>query len=135
MKIKSIISLAVLLLMIAGCMTDQTTNPNSSDPRDKFLGDWKVTETCSRMNYNVNISYDPQNSAQVLITNFGNPGSGYSPAVALVTGNTIYVSSQTIGSGWSVSGSGTMNDSGKINWSYDLVINGSGQSCTATYSR
>lgn len=116
-------------------MTDQNTNPGSGDPREKFLGSWKVTETCSRMNYNVTISDDPQNSAQVLIENFGNPGTGYAPAVALVTGNSIYVSNQTIGSGWSVSGSGTMNDSGRIDWSYSLVINGNTQSCSAFYIR
>jgi hypothetical protein len=128
-----ITSFFILVVLITGCMTDQNSNTDTGDPRDKFLGDWKVTETCSRMNYNVTISDDPQNSTQVLIENFGNPGAGYSPAVALVTGSTIYISSQTIGEGWSVSGSGTINDVGRVNWNYTLVINGNTETCTAFY--
>jgi hypothetical protein len=127
--------LIIVLLIISifpACLPEEEVNPD--DPVDKFLGEWKVNESCSRMNYTVQIDPDPGNSSQVLITNFGNPGPGYDPAVAIVTTNSITVTQQTIGEGWTVSGFGTYQ-SGTISWNYSLVIGPGSYSCTATFSR
>lgn len=124
----------LLVMLFPACLPeDDPVNPG--DPRDKFLGTWKVNETCSRMNYTVQITPDPSNSSQVLIANFGNPGPGYDPAVAIVTSGTITVTSQTIGEGWTVSGTGAYLQNGTIDWVYTLVIGPSVMDCSALFSR
>ncbi len=127
------IVIGLLVLQIMACTTTDNTDPG--DPVTKFLGTWKVTETCQRMNYNVDIQQDPGNSTQVLIYNFGNPGAGYDPAVGLVVSNTINVDSQTIGTGWTVSGTGTYQSNGTISWVYALIVPPNNYSCTATFSK
>jgi len=124
----------IIVLIMPACLpTDENVNPD--DPVTKFLGEWKVNESCSRMNYNVEIQADPGNSAQVLIYNFGNPGLGYDPAVGLVVTNSVYVSSQTIGEGWTVSGKGTYQVDGTILWDYTLIVGASTLDCSAQFSR
>ncbi len=127
----TVIGLAALLIF--GCTTTDNTNP--SDPVSKFLGTWKVNESCRKMNYNVEIQQDPGNSAQVLINNFGNPGAGYDPAVGLVVSNTVTVASQTIGTGWTVSGTGTYQSDGSMSWNYTLIIPPNSYSCSSTFTR
>jgi hypothetical protein len=123
----------VLFWSLPACELDPV-DPDGDDPRDKFLGEWKVNESCRRGNYTSVIKPDPGNSAQVLIENFGNPGPGYDDAVGLVSTNYIYVSSQIIGEGWTVSGKGTYQAGGTISWDYTLVIGPSQLDCSATYS-
>jgi len=126
--------LFLVTLLAPACLPpDDNTSPD--DPVAKFLGAWNVNESCQRSNYSVEIQADPGNSAQVLIYNFGNPGPGYDPAVGLVVTNSIYVSSQTIGEGWTVSGKGTYQSGGTISWDYTLIISGIQYSCSADFSR
>jgi hypothetical protein len=128
-----LIVVGILALHVPACLPiDEDVDPD--DPVAKFLGVWKVNETCSRMNYNVEILQDPGNSAQVLIYNFGNPGTGYDPAVGLVVSNTINVFAQTIGEGWTVNGTGTYQSGGNISWNYTLIIQPNEFTCSATYS-
>jgi len=117
--------------MIIGCVNDE--DPDPGDPRDKFLGTWKVSETCLKLNYEVEITYDPQNSSQVLINNFGNPGSGYQAAVAMVVNDKIYISEQETGENWLVSGEGSYLTSNEIEWEYNLTISGNLMQCNSTY--
>lgn len=126
--------LIIISLLFAAACEDDTDLLPEEDPRDKFLGVWKVNEDCIRLNYDVNILYNPDNSSQVLIENFANPGPGYPPAVALVVGDRIFVEQQVIGDNWNVSGDGTL-DSGVITWEYDLLIGGNLYQCSSTYSR
>jgi hypothetical protein len=104
------------------------------DPRDGFLGVWKVNEDCQRLNYDVNITYDPDNSVQVLIENFVNPGPGYDPVTALIVGDKIFVSQQVTGDNWTVSGEGNLVNN-RIEWEYELIIGGNKLECTASYTR
>jgi hypothetical protein len=128
-----LLPLFFFFVLISSCdLGDDPLDPG--DPRDKFLGEWKVNESCQRGNYMSNIKADPGNSAQVLIENFGNPGPGYDDAVGLVSTNYIYVSSQTIGEGWTVSGKGTYQTDGSISWDYTLIIGASQLDCTALYT-
>jgi len=129
-----LIIIGMLVLILPACLpTDENVNPD--DPVTKFLGDWKVNESCRRLNYNVDIQADPGNSAQVLIYNYGNPGVGYDPAVGLVVTNIVHVSSQTIGEGWTVSGKGTYQVDGTISWDYTLIILASELDCNAIFSK
>lgn len=129
-----LIFLSLLALQMPACLpVDEDINPD--DPVAKFLGQWKVNESCRRLNYNVDITQDPGNSAQVLIYNYGNPGPGYDPAVGLVVTNNVYVSSQTIGEGWTVSGKGTYQSDGTISWDYELIVPPQEFGCVATFSR
>ena len=126
--------ISLLALHMPACLpVDEDVNPD--DPVAKFLGAWKVNESCRRMNYNVDIQQDPGNTTQVLVYNFGNPGPGYDPAVGLVVSNSIYISSQTIGEGWTVSGKGTYQSGGTISWDYALIIPPTEYDCTATFTR
>jgi hypothetical protein len=135
MKAKVLLTLAgMMMLFFSTCVPiDEDVDPD--DPVAKFLGVWKVNESCNRMNYDVQIQQDPGNSSQVLLDNFGNPGSGYDPAVGLVVSNTINVSAQNIGEGWTVSGKGTYQSNGTISWNYDLEIGPTEYDCTATFSK
>jgi len=129
-----LVLISLLALQMPACLpVDEDVNPD--DPVAKFLGNWKVNETCNRLNYNVEIQQDPGNSSQVLLDNFGNPGPGYDPAVGLVVSNTIHVTAQTIGEGWTVSGTGTYLSGGTISWDYTLIIPPQEYSCDATFSR
>lgn len=125
--------IALLALQMPACLPEEEEN---GDPVEKFLGQWKVTETCNRMNYNVEIVNDPSASDQVLIHNFGNPGPGYDPVVGVVVGNNIYVDNQTTGEGWTITnGTGYYNSlTDKIEWDYTLTIPPNEYNCSATYS-
>lgn len=136
MKIIRLLSVAMVLVLFtwSSCeIVEDDVDP--TDPVAKFLGTWKVSETCTRMNYNVEISRDPGNSAQVLISNFGNPGPGYNPAVGLVVTNSIFVSSQIIGEGWTVDGKGTYQSNGNLTWEYSLIIGPDQYDCNSLYTR
>lgn len=134
MKTKILLLLiALLALQMPACLPDEDVN---GDPLEKFLGQWKVTETCNRMNYNVEIVNDPSASDQVLIYNFANPGTGYDPVVGVVNGNSISVDNQTTGEGWTITnGNGYYNSTtDKIEWDYTLTIPPNVYNCSATYS-
>lgn len=125
--------IALLALQMPACLPEEDVEPD--DPIAKFLGDWDVNESCRKGNYNVTISPDPGNSAQVLLENLGNPGPGYDPAVGLVVSNSIYVSSQTIGEGWTIDGKGTYQSNGSISWDYTLVVGSDQLDCGATFTK
>ncbi len=128
------LALTLVLLTYSSC-EPVDEEPDPSDPVTKFLGDWRVNETCRRMNYSVEILPDPGNSAQVLIYNFGNPGPGYDPAIGVVTSNSVTVFTQTIGTDWTVSGKGDYLSDGTIDWDYSLVIGPNSLDCSAVFSR
>lgn len=135
LKIFSLILTVISLTIIQSCVIEGDDDVIPTDARSKFLGEWKVNESCTRGNYMATISLDPGNSTQVLIDNFGNPGPGYDPAVGLVVSNTIKVSSQNIGEGWTVSGQGNYQQNGSILWTYSLVVSGYKEDCTAEFTR
>ncbi len=102
------------------------------DDRDKFIGQWNVNdENCQRSRYIVEISPDPSNSIQVLITNFGFSKATI-PDTAIVAGTTITLPLQTNSEKWIISGIGKFGD-GEISWNYSLEISGDLLDCTATY--
>ena len=125
----------IIVLGSISCNPDDDPFVDPGDDRDKFMGAWSVNESCFKSNYTVTITKDPGNSVQLLLANFCNPGSSYAPAVGLVAGNKIFVSNQTIGDGWMVSGTGTLQNTHTILWTYNLVIAGNSLSCSSEFNK
>jgi hypothetical protein len=124
--------ISVLFILIC-CNTSDDNNPSPvPDVRDKFMGDWKVTDECSKGNYIVNIRKDPSNSAQVLLQNFANSTASVFDT-AIVAANLFFLYQQMNSEGWLIEGEGNYQLDGTIAWVFTLVISGTLESCTATY--
>lgn len=128
-----------LLGVMVSCVPEGDLDPDSDDDRDKFIGTWRFDETpvsrgVDAINYTVTISYDPGNTAQVLLRNFANVGGSYS-AYGIVTNNRITVPSQEITTGFQVSGSGTMSDLSSMNWEYTIIAGSDMESFTAVATK
>ncbi|MBW6492273.1 MAG: hypothetical protein K0B15_13895 [Lentimicrobium sp.] len=129
------ILIASLVLIMAGCLPEDDLDPITGDIRDKFLGTWRFTEKqiergTDDISFSVTISYDPGNSAQVLLRNFAQLGNQYS-AYGIVTGNRITIPTQEVSPGFEVSGTGTMSTINNMNWEYTTTAGGDQVSYTA----
>lgn len=128
--IRKIQFLAVILMaaFIQSCVPEDTITPDTGDDRDKFTGTWLVIENSKKsslsVTYTVVISLDPSNSSQVLLSNFGNPGSGSDPAYGIVTTSSINVPSQSTSTDWIVDGTGTLANSTTMSWTYSITAGG-----------
>ncbi|MDZ7742067.1 MAG: hypothetical protein U5Q03_10030 [Bacteroidota bacterium] len=129
--------LMLTIFVVVACETDKDDDPEPADPRAKFIGSWGVNETCSKGIYSVQISEDPDNSSQVHIKNFANPGFEVGdPAVGLVINDVIKLDpNQKIGDGWTVDGQGKLINDKRMEWEYELYISGGKDECTAVYAR
>lgn len=122
-------------LALLSCNSSDDDDVDPTDAREKFIGTWSVNETCSKRIYSVVIKADPNNSSQVFIENFGDPGMG-DPAVGIVANNHIEIDpNHKIGDNWTVSGDGTYINDKRLEWDYSLIISGSEQNCHAIFSR
>ena len=136
-KQKLIISIliSIFFLSLGSCDTSDDNNPSPiPDVRDKFVGEWKVTDACSKGNYNTFITKDPSNSSRVLLQNFANSNASQ-PDTAIVTASSVYLYQQTNSEDWLIEGAGNYQVDGSIAWVFTLVISGSQESCTATYKK
>ena len=134
--------LAVLSgFFLTGCEPiDQTTT--GDDPRDPYIGVWQFLESGSiksvaGQSYIVTITKDPSNSSQVILENFGNPGTQDVSVTGLVTTNQIIVSTQNLSNGWTVEGIGKVNNVAKtsMNWAYSITAGGDKISYVAAAAR
>lgn len=136
--LRTILFMAILASsgLITSCEPDDTSTTDPNDPRKDYVGVWRFTENKKSglsQSYIVTISLDPNNSTQVLLTNFGNPGSSDDDAVGIVTTNQIVVSEQSLQNGWLVSGSGKLGTGGaSMSWSYSITVGGDIEYYTAT---
>ncbi|MCK9617266.1 MAG: hypothetical protein M0R21_05465 [Lentimicrobiaceae bacterium] len=137
--IKYIIKI-IVLIFISFVLFQSCTPDNEEDPyvdyRDDFIGTWRFNETSLKYDissyYPVYISKDPANSFQVLLSNFGNPGTGYSPVYGIVSENNIEIPQQNTGDGWLIKeGSGVKITSSQMEWHYKITIGGDEESHTA----
>lgn len=128
-----LISFALIGTGFQSCSKDDDLF-DDGDARDIFLGSWSVVDECTKQSYRSTISYDPSNSAQVLISNYANLNKA---AKAVVAGNSIVIESQDIGNGYTVSGYGKLSLNGEIiNWtSHNFETTGDLTECTATYTK
>jgi hypothetical protein len=104
----------VTLFTLVSCADEEPIEPDI-DPRDKFLGQWNVSEEeqgVGTLNYTAGVVYDSSNTSRIQINNIYNLGSGVS-VKALVAGNSLSISSQDA-DGIAINGSGTYSSSSFI---------------------
>jgi hypothetical protein len=128
-------------IIVAGCEPVEE-DPTGSDIRDPFIGMWQFVENSSykstdAQSYVVSISKDPSNSSQVILKNFGNPGTQDISVIGLATSSQIVVSTQNMSNGWIVKGSGKISNPAKttMSWTYSLIIAGSEEFFTANATK
>lgn len=126
-----IIIMFSLVFMLSACELDDDISLDD-DPRDKFTGTWSVSDREMKLNYEVSITRDPNNSVMVYLSNFAGSGDR---AHALAVGSSLVIESQTIGTNWIVSGTGTYRNSGLMEFPYTLVISGNQEKRSARFSR
>lgn len=125
--------------LLTSCEPDDTTNPGD-DPRDPFIGAWQFIESFKStegQSFIVTITKDPNNSSQVILENFGNPGSQAVSVTGIVTSKQIVISQQNMSNGWTVEGSGETTNVAKtsMSWSYAITAGGDKTDYTATSTR
>ena len=133
---KIILSTLVLAMAIlfSGCAKSADPTPDAG-ARDAFLGKWSVTETWTKLTYEVNITADPVSSTGVFIYNFAGTGAASLPAGAEVTGTTILLDpDQIIGTNIKINGSGGLVGT-KITWNYTLDDGANLIHAVATYTK
>lgn len=132
-----LLPLTISLLLLQGCV-DELGEDLFADPVDKFLGTWNVQESSTIYGdgfvYTVHITRNPQNSSEVLISNFYYQGDDVL-ARALIAGNSIQIIEQGIcDDSIIVKGSGTWI-SGNINLQYTANTGADLDEVSAYYSR
>ncbi|MFZ4521174.1 MAG: hypothetical protein ACOYNC_05685 [Bacteroidales bacterium] len=135
---KQIVLNAIILLTLAfvvtSCAKDSTTTTDSGT-RAAFLGKWSVSESWTKLAYEVTIVADPNSTNGVFIYQFGNTGSTSNPASAVVNGTSIVLDAdQTIGDGITINGSGNLSGT-KINWNYTLLDGATLYHAVAIYTK
>ena len=130
-----IIALASASLFFIGC--EPVDNTTTGDLRDPFIGEWQFIESFKStegQSYLVTISKDPNNSSQVILGNLGNPGSQDITVKGIATSSRIVVSSQSMGNGWVIEGSGAFSNVAKTTmaWTYSITAGGNKDEYIAT---
>ena len=99
--------------------------------RDKFIGSYNVTETCTQStdSYALTISAGSVSIAAVTITNLYDAGF---VVTGTVDGSSVVIPNQTFGTG-TVSGSGTMNGS-VLTITFTITAGSQSDTCTLTGS-
>jgi hypothetical protein len=128
--LKAIYFFGILFILQACAIEDDNTG--YTDPRDKFIGTWSVSDQPGRINYTVNISKNPAQSTHVLLNNFADMGGS---ANGLVVGSRIIIDKQEIGNDFLSNGTGTYISSGRLEFEFVLDDGIELESRAAIYSR
>ncbi len=138
---KTILSLSLflstLVILVVSACEPVDGDPVSDDPRDAYVGEWQFIESFKStevQSYLVTITKDPANSSQILLANFGNPGSNDIYAVGLVTTSQVVISQQKlVNSSWVVQGAGSFSNVAKtvMNWNLSVTAGGEKNDYTA----
>ena len=127
-------SLLIVGLFLTSCQPDKKDDPNSptTDARDKYTGIWlcnensKVSGTTS---YTINIYKSTSNSSEILIDHFYDLQT---QARASVSGNSLNIPYQQLGSIGFASGSGNLLSTGStLSLAYTTNVGGNKDTCTA----
>ena len=134
-----LLALALTSLFLIGCepLDEDTTG---DDPRDKYVGEWQFIESFKSTegnSYLVSISKDPNNSSQVILGNFGNPGSQSITVTGIVTTSQIIVNSQKMSNNWTIEGAGRSTNTANttMSWTYAITAGGDKEEYTATATK
>jgi len=107
--------LLVVFLFFQSCAIEDDSD--YSDPREKFIGTWNVSDQPGRINYAVSISKNPAQSTHVLLNNFADMGGS---ADGLVVGNRIIIDKQPIGNDFLSNGTGTYISENRLEFTFAL---------------
>jgi len=129
LKILTPLLLSVFLLAFGSCAPVDNADLN---PVDKFICTWSVSDQGTRLNYQVVISANPLNSAEVLLSNFADLGN---TAVGLVVENSVVLDNQSLGGNYTVSGSGSYISDTRLTFNYQLDDGIDSESRSATFSK
>lgn len=108
---------AILLINIILLWSCANSPLDESDYNEKYIGTWNVSDQAARINYKVTIIANPSNSSEILLNNFADLGS---TAIGLVIGNSVVIDNQSLGSAYSVRGSGSYINGDKLEFNFDL---------------
>jgi hypothetical protein len=89
----------------------------SADNVNKFLGTWHVSDQAGRLNYDVVIKRNSNDSTAVILENFADMGGS---AVGFVAGSTVVISNQSIGGGMMSEGSGQYLSASELKFNFVL---------------
>ena len=118
MKYSAILVLMIALFIPFACQVEEDDLPGGgTDELAKFVGTWNVSDNPARLNYTVKIVKDPVYADQVIMNNFADAGGS---AVGRVSGSAIMISKQAIGSGFYASGSGTLEKTDRLRFTFIL---------------
>jgi len=118
------------IVFFSGCAIDDEIIPDENDPASAFVGTWSVSDNALKLNYEVTITKNPLNSTEVILSNFAGSGD---EVIGLVTGKTITIENQNVGSDWQVDGSGSYKSSTRLEFTYNLVIGGDSEQRLAVF--
>ncbi len=124
MKKKLLLPIIILLGLFVMHSCAVTTDEDNEDC-EKYVGTWSVNDESSRLNYNVTITINPSNSAEILLNNFADLNS---TAIGLVVGNSVVIDNQQLNSGNYI-------NNGKMEFSFSLNNGIDIESRVATYTK
>jgi hypothetical protein len=136
---KFLVIMAVFAILAISC--EDLPGPDTGDDRDKLVDTWKVMDESEplksgQINYWVEIEKDPDQQDMIRIYSFNYLGEDIY-ARASLSGSTLTLAQQYLPGGWTVQGSGEIqNGWNEIHWTY-TVDDGSGmlERVTAVYTR
>jgi outer membrane lipoprotein-sorting protein len=120
-------------IFMSGCTKEEDVTPDGTS-RSAYIGKWSVSESWTKLSYEVTISEDPGSSNGVFISNFANTGLSATPASATVSGSSIVLDANQVISGLKISGSGALSGT-KINWNYTIDDGANLIIAVATYTK
>ena len=134
--LRIILFFSIVSILFYSCDPNDNDSP-LDDPRDRFVGNWICAETSSQngaSSFTVSISLKPDNSSQILLTNFYQLGTN-AKVYAVVAGTYASIPEQTV-SGFTIKGNGTLiNNFTRIDWTYQVNDGADLDNCTAVYTK
>ena len=130
----TIFFLLAVTVAFSGCTKTSDSTPDTAT-RAAFLGKWSVSETWTKLAYEVTIAADPNSSGGVFIYNFAGTGATSTPAGAVINGTNIVLdANQVIGDGLKINGAGSLSGT-RILWNYTLDDGATLIHAVATYTK
>jgi hypothetical protein len=128
------ILLAIILVSFYSCgdTFDLNGGGSNTDNVSKFIGTWHVSDQSARLNYDVVIKRDPNDSTSIILENFADMRGA---ADGMVVGNTVVISPQSIGEGMMCEGSGNYLSASELKFDFVLDDGIDSESWVAFFSK
>lgn len=124
---------ALLITSFYSCGdTFDLTGGGSAENVSKYLGTWHVSDQAARLNYDVVIKRNANDSTSVILENFADMRGS---AVGMVIGNTVVISLQAIGGGMMSEGSGNYLSANELKFNFVLDNGIDSESRVAFFSK